>query len=298
MTDVLIITVNYWAAEATSAFLRSVSHLLEFERAHVMVVENGSGDGSAERLRSLCAGSPNIELLESPTNLGYFGGASWALQQYLTKNSLPHWVIICNNDILFDDCGFLSKLLQKGQGQAAVIAPAIVARLTGVDCNPFMRRRPNAAQLFRIRLWHSSYYLMWIKQSLSPYVRRIRHQLSTRFTFARQREPYRIYGPHGAMLIFSRSYFEAGGYIDVGQFLFGEEICTAEICVRLGLQIVHDPELRVFHDAHQATGRHLSRAMHEHARRAFHYALSKYFQVKEGSEDRARAERRELRNGL
>jgi GT2 family glycosyltransferase len=283
MPDVVIITVNYKGADATAAFLRSVCRLDDSQRAHVIVVENGSHDGSAEKLRPLVAGSDNLELLESATNRGYFGGANWALQQFLARGNRPDWVIICNSDILFDDHQFLAKLLQRNPGDAAVIAPAITARLTGVDCNPFMRHRPGPLQLLRIRIWHSSYYFMWMKQLLSPYIRAIRHRVSQRIFRAVERQASQIYGAHGAMFIFSGSYFEAGGFIDDGYFLYAEELCTAETCVRLGLRVIHDPELRVFHDAHQVTGRHLNRAMYEHARGALYYALRKYFWAKDGS---------------
>jgi GT2 family glycosyltransferase len=285
MPDVVIITVNYKGADATAALLGSVSRLDDFQRAHVMVVENGSHDGSAEKLGPLVTGSDNLELLESSTNLGYFGGANWALQQFLARGHRPDWVIICNNDILFDDRQFLAKLLQRNPGEAAVIAPAIIARLTGVDCNPFMGHRPGALKLMRIRVWHSSYHLMWIKQLLSPYIRTIRHRVSQRISRAAERQAKQIYGAHGAMFIFSRSYFETGGFIDDGYFLYAEELCTAEICVRMGLRIVHDTELRVLHDAHQVTGRHLNRAMYEHARGALYYALRKYFWAKDGPKD-------------
>ena len=287
MSDVVIITVNYKGADATAAFLGSVSRLDDFQRAHVIVVENGSHDGSAERLRPLVAGSLNVELLGSDINRGYFGAANWALQQYLARGNRPDWVIICNNDILFDDRQFLAKLLQRNPGDAAVIAPAIIARLTGVDCNPFMRHRPSALKLMRIRMWHSSYYFMWIKQLLSPYLRTIRHRVSQRVSRAAEQQESQIYGAHGAMFIFSRAYFEAGGFIDDGYFLYAEELCTAETCVRLGLRVIHDPELRVSHDAHQVTGRHLNRAMYEHARGALYYALRKHFWAKDGSKDEA-----------
>ena len=277
MPDVLIITVNYRGADATAAFLESVSRLDEFQRAHVMVVENGSNDGSAQKLRPLVVGKANIELLESDTNRGYFGGANWALQRYLERGSALDWVVICNNDILFDDRQFLSKLFLRRPDDAAVIAPAIMARLTGADCNPFMLHRPNAFQLFRIRMWHSSYYLMWVKQLLSPYFRTIRHRVSQDISRTTEKGASPIYAAHGAMFIFSRSYFAAGGYIDDGHFLYAEELCTAETCVRLGLRVIHDTQLRVFHDAHKTTGRYLSRAMYEHARGAVYYTLRKYF---------------------
>lgn len=279
MPDVLIITVNYQGANATARFLEGASRLEDIGRAHLLVVENGSNDGSAEKLRPLIADTPNAELIESATNLGYFGAANWALQQYLQRALQPDWVIVCNNDLLFRDQQFFSKLLRRNPQEAAVLAPAIVDQITGVDCNPFMRRRPSSFRWLRIRFWHASFYFLWVKQFLSPYVRSLRYRLRSQVSSDRQQGPSEVYAAHGAMFIFSRRYFEAGGYIDDGHFLYAEELCVAEICLRLGLKIVHEPDLRVWHQSHHVTGRLLTRSGFLQAKGAIEYVQEKHFRT-------------------
>src|SRR5262249_54499191 len=85
-----------------------------------------------------------------------------------------------------------------------------------------------------------------------------------------------IYGPHGSFLIFSSSYFDAGGFIDDGFFLYAEEFSVAEICLRLCLRVVYDPDLRVWYYGHRTTGRRLNRSTFEHTKLGLHYALTKY----------------------
>jgi GT2 family glycosyltransferase len=277
MSDILIITVNYKGADATERFLKSASELDGWDEPHLIVVENGSQDGSAEKLRPLIGEFANVELLESEGNRGYFGAAQWALQQYLARAQKPDWVVICNNDIVFDDPQFLAKLRQRDTACAQVIAPAIIARPTGIDCNPFMRTRPSRFKLLRCQFWQSNYYLMWFKQWLSPYVRTARHRLNFWRPMSLAATRTDVYAPHGAFLIFSQSYFEAGGYIDDGFFLYAEEFSVAEICRQLQLRVVHDPGLQVWHNAHQVTGRMCNRTTFEYGRRGFNYALRKYF---------------------
>lgn len=277
MSDILMITVNYKRADSTERFLKSAWDLDGWESMHLIAVENGSHDGSAAKLRPLVQDFPSVELMESAENRGYFGAANWALQQYLAQAQKPNWVIVCNNDIVFDDRQFLARLSQLDPASVQVIAPAIIAMPAGIDCNPFMRRRPSRFKLLRCQFWQSNYYLMWFKQWLSPYVRTARHRIYfwRRPSLAAGRTD--VYAPHGAFLIFSRSYFEAGGYIDDGFFLYAEEFSVAEICRQLQLRVVHDPDLRVWHDAHQATGRMCNRTTFEYGRQGFGYALRKYF---------------------
>lgn len=280
MANALIITVNYKGAESTARFLESASRLREFHDAHVILVENSSNDGSAETLRPLVSAFQNVELLESRTNRGYFGGANWALQKYLASKPLPDWVVICNNDILFDERDFLLKLFLRRPKDLGVLAPAIIPRLTGVDCNPMLKKRPSRFQIFRYRLWLSHFYVAWTVQFLAPYVRVLRDRMQVRRPRQRIDGPTTIYAAHGSFFVFSRAYFEAGGFIDDGFFLYAEELTVAEICRRLGLSVVHDPALRVWHDGHRTTGRFCTRPMYQESQRGLRYALDKYFSPK------------------
>ena len=269
----LIITVNFRCADATLRFLNSASSLERFNRCHLLVVDNDSDDGSIDRIRSAVYGFSNVELLKSSQNRGYFGAANWALRHYLQRHGAPEWVIVCNNDIEFDDSRFLQRLFEKDPSAAGVIAPSIVSGLTGHDANPSIRQRPSQFKMMRYRLWLSNYYAMWLKQWLSPHIRRARFRFSTHSAG----EGSRIYAPHGSFLIFSRNFFEAGGFIDDGFFLYAEEFSVAEMCRQLRLPVIHDPELRVWHGEGQSTGRMLSRKVYQHQKSGFAYALRRYY---------------------
>ncbi len=279
MTDssaVLIITVNFRHTECTLQFLHSSTRLETFAACHLVIVDNNSDDGSLCHLREATSRFRQVELLPSSENRGYFGAASWALRQFLADHSMPDWVIVCNNDVVFEDRGFLSKLLKKDPTAAGVIAPAIISGLTGRDANPSIRQRPSSFQMFRYRLWLSNYYAMWCKQWLSPFVRKVRNSFFQFSAVAESRARRAIYAPHGSFLIFTRKFFEAGGFIDDGFFMYAEEFSVAEICLRLGLPVIHDPDLRVQHEEGQTTGRMLSRSVYVHQKNGFQYALARY----------------------
>jgi len=272
----LIITVNFRGADATLRLLNSASRLERFDCCRLVVVDNDSDDGSIYRIRRAIYGFGNIELMESWHNRGYFGAAGWAIPHYLAKHSAPDWVIVCNNDIVFDDPVFLTRLLKQDPEAAGVIAPSIISGLTGHDANPSIRNRPSQFQMMRYRLWLSNYYAMWLKQWLSPFIRRARYKFSKR-TPSGDSASSLIYAPHGSFLIFSRKFFEAGGFIDDGFFLYAEEFSVAEMCRQLGVSVIHDPELRVWHGEGQSTGRMLSRKVYQHQKSGFAYALSRYY---------------------
>jgi len=275
-SKVLIITVNFRQDQCTLRLLKSATKLNRFASCDLLIVNNNAEVNSVSNIRRASAEFGNVELLEAPQNGGYFGAANWALRHYLERLGAPDWVVVCNNDIVFDDPHFLLRLLVKDPGRLGMIAPSIVSGLTGYDENPSIRHRPSRFRMWRYRVWLSNYYMMWFKQWLSPSVRKIRHALKKWTGSADCGTAETIYAPSGSFLIFSRKFFEAGGFIDDGSFLYAEEFRVAEMCRHLGLPVIHDPELRVWHEGSQSTGRMLSRTVYLHQKQGFAYALARY----------------------
>lgn len=285
MTDTsktLIITVNFRQNKCILAFLESAAHMDGFQTCHLLIVDNNSGDGSVDYIRNAIARFSNVELVVSSNNRGYFGGAKWALDEYLAHHPAPDWVIVCNNDIVWNEASFLSTLLKRDPGADGVLAPAIISRLTGFDANPMIGKRPSFLRMLRYRFLLSSYYLAWFTQWLAPFVRKTRKAL---LSARRRHDPSKstIYAPHGAIFVLSRRFFDAGGFLDDGSFLYAEELRVAEMCRHLGLPIVHDPGLRVWHDESQTLGRLLTREAYLHQKNGFAYAAAKYRNARFGS---------------
>jgi GT2 family glycosyltransferase len=280
-SPVLIITVNFRHAECTLQFLASASRLEGFDGCHFAIIDNNSGDDSPERIKRAIAGFNNVELASSPSNRGYFGAAKWALDAYQAQRGAPDWIVVCNNDIVFDDPQFLNRLLAHDPQTVGVLAPSILSRLTGFDSNPMIPSKPGRARRWRYRFLLSNYYVAWLVQWLAPVVRKGRNHLRTSKS-TRSREPAKIYAPHGSFLIFSRKFFDAGGFLDDGCFLYGEEITVAETCCRLGLPILHDPELKVSHEDSQTLGRVLTRSSYKLQKAGLRYALGKYLESSRG----------------
>ena len=96
---VSVVLVNYKGAEDTLAAIEYLTALPEYPRdLEIIVVDNASGDGSLEKLRSH---SSTIVLIPSPTNSGFAGGcnagaraASGEIVAFLNSDARPdtQWV--------------------------------------------------------------------------------------------------------------------------------------------------------------------------------------------------------------
>jgi len=69
---VFIVVLNWNGIADTLGCLASVKKL-DYTSCQTVVVDNGSDDGSAARLRAEC---PDVPLIEHRTNLGFTGGAN------------------------------------------------------------------------------------------------------------------------------------------------------------------------------------------------------------------------------
>ena len=89
-----VVVLNYLGVDDTLACLESLAALDDPVR--VIVVDNGSADGSAARLAAV----PDVELVTSESNLGFAGGNNVAIARLLDDGLEFVWVL--NNDTLVE----------------------------------------------------------------------------------------------------------------------------------------------------------------------------------------------------
>lgn len=275
-----IVTVNYKSGLSTLEFLDSLSQTKAFSEITVVIADNSSGEEDLLSLRQEISQLSNVELLVSAVNRGYFGAAGFALEHYLAQGrELPDWVIVCNHDVLIEDPDFFSKLFSHDPMAAGVIAPRIQVPPSRADQNPFLRHRPSRFRWWVFRFAKSSYGMALVWDWMSRQKKALRSSGAMLDPVAGKTHDLPsqpIYAPHGSFLIFSRRYFEKGGYFDGSLFLYGEEISVAEICRSLDLPIIYEPSLRVFHNEHRSTGRIISRTSYEREKNALRCVTSRY----------------------
>jgi GT2 family glycosyltransferase len=213
----------------------------------LVVVENSpSSDegGVPESART----NPQVKAFATGKNLGYFGGAAAALTDHLKSHPMPEWVVVSNPDVYFSDREVLQRLRDAHRGkEPAVIAPSIRTVNTSVEQNPYMRVRPSRFRMHLYRWLFSSYPVDVVYESLSWVKHRALELLSRKRPTAVAASPEKIYAPHGSFIALHRSYFERGGSLEYGAFLFGEEIFIAETARRLGLTVLYEPSVRIEH---------------------------------------------------
>ncbi len=150
-----IVVLNWNGAEETIACLESLASVVV--KGHkLLVVDNGSTDGSSEKIRKAF---PAVEQLRLPVNLGYGGGNNAGFRR--VQELQAEFVIFLNNDTIVEP-GFSAPLVEtlRLQPLAGMVVPKIyywdrpdllwyaggVVRLsTGLICHVGLREKDTPA---------------------------------------------------------------------------------------------------------------------------------------------------------
>lgn len=223
MGSVAVVIVNY----NTCAYLRScLRTVLREQPDEVIVVDNGSGDGSVGMVR---AEFPQVMVLGDGRNRGYGAAANYAVTQ-----SAAETILLLNSDtqLTAGAVGELAAYMDR-HPQVAIVGP----RLVGSDgvlqqsCYPFpapiytLLEETRVGRIIRyIPILRDSYLYTW------PH-NRVRS----------------VPWLQGSALAIRRRPFEALGGFDESFFMYFEEV---DLCYRLrkaGWQIHFNPQATVVH---------------------------------------------------
>jgi len=246
MPKLSVIIVNFNTRALLEDCLRSIAHS-EAATAQVMVVDNASGDGSAEMVR---AAFPWVELLEPRENVGFAKANNAALAQ-----ARGNYVLLLNSDTVVRPGALdaMAEFLVAHPG-----AGGVTCRLLNPDgsLQACTSGTPGPLLLF-LRL-----------SRLSRLVRgdRVRQILGTRFgfllggTIRSYLQPYASVAPteveniSGACLMLRREAIDQVGLLDESYFMYFEDM---DYCLRLrkaGWKLYYLPQGEIVHLVGQSSG--------------------------------------------
>lgn len=242
MTEVLIVSVNYRVPELAIKCLASVSaELGNMPETKMVVVENGSGDGSFEKISTAITENgwqDWASCVDSGRNGGFAFGNNVGIRPALNSKNPPEYIWLLNPD-------------------------AEVCEGAGNDLYAFMESHPEAGFVtgdeidVKGELQPTAFYRF---SALGEFVNTMRLEiLALMFPKARlpkqpESEPFQGDWLSGCSLMIRRKVFADVGLMDESYFLYFEESDFCLQAQRKGWELWYTPGGRIYHEAGSSTG--------------------------------------------
>jgi GT2 family glycosyltransferase len=237
-----IVIVNYRAADLVLDCLRSLAaELQERGDCRVVVVDNGSADGSLERIRSavvLERWQDWVELMPLQENRGFAAGNNAALRRMLEGPETPEYIWFLNPD----------TIVRPGSLQALV---------DFLDAHPKAGIGGSALEGLDGTLQRSAFRFPGIASELERGARLgLLSRLLRRYVVAPpcRKEAHPADWVCGASMMVRSAVFASVGLLDEGYYLYYEETDFCLQARRTGWESWYVPQSRVVHLVGQSTG--------------------------------------------
>jgi len=238
---VWVVVLNYRTPELAIDCLRSIAAEVVSLGAHVVVVDNASGDGSVTHLKRAVAFNgwdAWAAVLPLSRNGGYAAGNNAAIRLALRQTPPPRYVLILNPDTVARPgaigalCGFLDATPRAGVAGSRLLNPAGEVECAAHRAPGVWSELDNAARLgFLTRALH-------------------RHIVSP----PSLPNPYRCDWVSGSSMMIRSQVLRDVGLLDEGYFLYFEEVDFCTRARRAGWQVWSVPQSVIVHREGSSTG--------------------------------------------
>ncbi len=224
MTDLAIVIVSYNTRQNLESCLHSLCAPPPRVNHQIVVVDNGSSDGSVEAVRD---GWPNVRVIQNSSNVGYARANNIGIRA--TTSSL---VLLLNSDTVVPP-GSIDGLVEqlRSHPDVAVVGP----RLVDVDDHLELSYGRMIGPLNEL----------WQKCRSVTLERNI--PLLASWIAREATKPSFPHWVSGACLLVNRDDAEAAGLLDERFFLYGEDVDFCSTIRRSGRRVFFTPEVEVIH---------------------------------------------------
>lgn len=111
MRTICYVILNYKTYEEAAACAESILSTQTWKNMHIVIVDNGSGNGSEEWLVEHFIDEKRVRVIASGENLGFARGNNLGIR-YAREHYDPDLIVAANSDILFEQPVFVSACLR------------------------------------------------------------------------------------------------------------------------------------------------------------------------------------------
>lgn len=261
----LFITVvynNYVDTEKFCQSLRLQDRSAQFD-LQCVIVDNSTDRAISAKLASLVLIYDFVSILKPGKNMGYFGGANYALER--NDCSKVSCVAVCNNDLEFSE-DFCKTFLGIAFSEDTFVVCPNVVTLDGFHQNPHVVRPLSHLARFRLDLYFSHYYvaalMLKVKRGTSWILPRgfLRNKMASSGF---------VHMGIGACYLLLPQFFAHFAKLHYPFFLYGEEAFLSEQVHERGGRLYYCSILNIRHKESATLSQIPARVSYEYARSGY-----------------------------
>jgi len=264
MYKILFISVVYNNYDDTDSLCRSllnqnrnISH-----RINCLIIDNSSDNDISRKILSLQYIYNFVHVLKPEKNLGYFGGLNYGIEACNCHDYSN--VVVCNNDLEFDE-DFCDNLLSNNYtNETLVICPDIVSAI-GRHQNPHALAPISRLHRFRLDIYFLHYYIA----TVTKIIQKIFNSFKMPKHNSAPLKPCFMHMGIGACYILRHRFFKHFLKLEYPFFIYGEEAFLTSQVHSVGGRLFFDPSLRVMHKECASLSTLPKRVTYEYAREGY-----------------------------
>lgn len=230
--------------------------------SNLIVVDNGSGDGSGEKLKKKYQDMSQIKVLLLENNVGFSKGNN-AGYIYVKKNYDSDFIVVTNNDVVFYQKNF-EETIKKiyAQSQFYVLGPDVYIPRHKDHQNPLFKTPINKQQLINEIKEYKYYRKNPLKFEKRLKIHALKNRLCSKYKVINflystlrgkdvldYKKRYENVGLQGSCLIFSKKFImKEDKAFEPEPFLYEEETFLFYRCQKKSYKMVYDPSIAIRHE--------------------------------------------------
>ena len=258
--------VNYNNSEITIKCINSI--IENDDNSKIIIIDNASSKTEKDKLIDWEIANPlysnRVVFLFENINHGYFKAFNIGLK-YLQDNISDYkYVVIGNNDLIFENVFFSHLRTTNIDEKVYVISPNII-KTNGIHQKPYSLNKTSKLRKLLYHLIYSNYWMAVLILGVSDALK-IKKSESDKKGYDKSQK---IFAGHGACYVLTQSSFKYNFLLDDRSFLMGEEFLLAKQIRDTKGEILYLNNLIVTHDEHTTMKKIPSKTIYIYSQEAF-----------------------------
>lgn len=257
MGNISFVILNYKTYREATACAESILSTQTYPDIQVVIVDNGSKNGSVEHLKEHFFGEDRVHVVASESNLGFAKGNNLGIS-YAREHFSPDFVVAANSDIIFEQPDYCEKLIEIYRRKPyAILGGDIIDATRTQHFNPVARERSYSISYMRkqvlvscVKAWMFRFMKFFhLKKLAEERKTQTTREVDGKSVAADSRIEEEMEGVllHGCCMVFSKDYLKEFEGFWPDTFLYAEEEIVYYLAMKKGMRVLYTPEVSCMH---------------------------------------------------